>query len=106
MSRGGWYRGRSWRPYGPRRGRRMLLSTGEGVPTGDGPVEYVGPCRCGAGPHAYYRTANGRLVHAPNAPQWSEPLQEVSQFEIDSLRDENRELEERIRQLENKLAEK
>jgi len=26
-------------------------------------MRYVGPCRCGRGPHAFYRNAKGNLVH-------------------------------------------
>lgn len=26
-------------------------------------MKYVGPCRCGRGPHAFYRSTKGDLVH-------------------------------------------
>ncbi len=31
-------------------------------PTGS--LTYIGPCRCGWGPHAYYRDQEGRIIHA------------------------------------------
>lgn len=27
-------------------------------------LTYIGPCRCGWGPHAYYRDQEGRIIHA------------------------------------------
>ncbi len=29
-----------------------------------GEYRYLGPCRCGFGPHAFYRDPSGRIVHA------------------------------------------
>jgi len=105
MPRGGWYRGRGWRSYGSGWGRRPLAVLDD-VSAGDTIAEYVGPCRCGTGPHAYYRTTSGRLVRAPYGPRLYDTTADTSQSEIDSLRDENRKLEERIRQPEGKLADK
>lgn len=28
-----------------------------------GSYKYIGPCRCGLGPHAYYLDENGNLIH-------------------------------------------
>lgn len=42
-------------------------STLENTPTNEtaepSGMRYVGPCRCGRGPHAFYRNAKGNLVH-------------------------------------------
>ena len=32
-------------------------------------TEYNGPCRCGYGPHAYYRDAAGKVSHASQIPR-------------------------------------
>ena len=99
MGRGnwGWYaRGRgNWPAYGH-------LTVGDV----SGEATYVGPCRCGFWPHAYYRTKDGRLVHA--SASWTEPIvpaiaQEVG---LQQLRREKEQLEERIRTLETDLAKK
>ena len=78
----------------------------EDVPGGDRIAEYVGPCRCGTGPHAFYRTTSGRLERAPYGSRWYDTTVDTPQAEIDSLREENRRLEDRVRQLEDKFAEK
>jgi len=70
---------------------------------------YVGPCRCGFGPHAYYRTADGRIVHASmlSFPQRA-PLatEEERQQGQDELQAELEHLRARVQELERKLAEK
>lgn len=104
MGRGGywWYNNR--RPWWP---------TVVAEPVTDADVKkgltYIGPCRCGFGPHAYYRTADGRIVHAAAAPYAGQaavrpepepaPDQDELQTELDSLR-------ARVQELEKKLAEK
>lgn len=99
MGRGywGWYaRGRgNWPAYGQ-------LTAGDV----SGEATYVGPCRCGFGPHAYYRSKDGRLVHA-SAP-WTEPIVPAiaQETELQQLRREKEQLEERIRTLETDLAKK
>jgi hypothetical protein len=70
-----------------------------------GEMTYVGPCRCGFGPHAYYRTNEGRLVHA--SALLTEPLvQDTAQETVEQLRKEKEQLEKRIRILETDLAKK
>ena len=98
MGRGywGWYaRGRGNTPaYG-------LLSAGDV----SGEATYVGPCRCGFGPHAYYRTKDGRLVHA--SARWTEPIvpAEAQETGLQQLRRDKEQLEERIRVLESDMVE-
>jgi hypothetical protein len=97
MGRGywGWYaRGRgNWPAYGQ-------LTAGDV----SGEATYVGPCRCGFGPHAYYRSKNGRLAHA--SAMWPAlTLPVVShETELEQLRREKEQLEEEIRILETDLA--
>ncbi len=33
-------------------------------PDANSSLTYIGPCRCGWGPHAYYRDQEGRIIHA------------------------------------------
>ena len=71
-----------------------------------GEATYVGPCRCGFGPHAYYRTKDGRLVHASSS--LAEPIVPAIAREtgLQQLRREKEQLEEKIRTLETDLAKK
>jgi hypothetical protein len=64
---------------------------------------YVGPCRCGFGPHAYYRLSDGRIVHASSVPPALPVLPEDAASELDRLRSENEELRRRMKDLEQKL---
>ncbi len=81
----------------------------------DGPkgYRYVGPCRCGFGPHAYYQDEQGRIYPAGHIYGWGwgtppPPVSEKEdiQRELDRLRHEKEELELRIRELEEKLEKK
>jgi len=64
---------------------------------------YVGPCRCGRGPNAYYRTGNGRIVHALDASTSSAPVHE--DMEVAVMRAEMTRLTEEVKELQRKLAE-
>jgi hypothetical protein len=73
------------------------------APTGH---RYVGPCRCGFGPNAYYQDERGRLYHARHfhrlgVPTVSETA--VTQAELDDLKREKANLEKQIRELEERL---
>jgi hypothetical protein len=61
---------------------------------------YVGPCRCGFGPHAYYMDSEGRLVHASQIFSGVVPYNEV-----ESLRQEKKELERRLQDIESRIKE-
>ncbi len=63
---------------------------------------YVGPCRCGWGPHAYYVDSSGRLVHAWDVFSGRAPVS-FQEAELEALKREKEELEKRIRELEEKL---
>ncbi len=71
---GGWGRG-WWGAYGYR--------TSQGF-------TYVGPCRCGFGPHAFYMDPSGRLVHASQVWGWGGwvPPYPPPQAEAEDLRAE------------------
>jgi len=64
---------------------------------------YIGPCRCGTGPHAFYQDRSGRVVHARTLyhgiiPQ--EPTAEDLKTELEVLNREKQELEKHIAELE------
>jgi len=68
---------------------------------------YVGPCRCGLGPHAYYQDASGRIVPASAAfrgATWAPPAPTPTATELEQLRAEKAELERRLNELERKLG--
>lgn len=96
-----------WRAYGEgvRRGYRdrpRAIGPDSGVPG----YEYVGPCRCGWGPNAYYRTADGRILHAASVGVDSQDTGSNEQSEITVLRADNEKLAARVRELEAQLASK
>ena len=66
------------------------------TPTG---YAYLGPCRCGRGPDAYYRTPDGRIVHA--SQMFQESVQTPEQ-----LRAEKEMLERRLKEIEEKIEKK
>ena len=89
MYRRGWHRA-NWAP----------------VPHG---YTYMGRCRCGHGPHAFYRGPGGNYVHAHGVPWWTTPTtsSEVDlKAELDQLKEEKSYLEKRIQSLETQLKEK
>jgi len=71
---------------------------------------YIGPCRCGMGPHAYYQDPSGRIVHAwhlyrGGIPPFSLTPEELK-TELATLKNEKELLEKRIEELEKQLKEK
>jgi len=68
-------------------------------------VTYVGPCRCGFGPHAYYRTADGKIVQAASLPYSKDMLPSELEPEYDELQTQVERLRNRVKELENKLKE-
>lgn len=70
-----------------------------GTPAG---YRYIGPCRCGMGPHAFFMDPRGRIIHAsalwrvPSAVPASGDLE----AELEALRKEKAYLEKRIQELE------
>jgi hypothetical protein len=60
---------------------------------------YVGPCRCGRGPNAYYRTRDGRTVHVQDIAR-----QTVKEPETEAMRAEVRALTEEVRELKRRLG--
>jgi len=66
-------------------------------------VTYVGPCRCGFGPHAYYRTADGKIVHGASLPYTKEGPTTEPEPEYDELQTEVESLRIRVKELEDKL---
>lgn len=60
-------------------------------------AEYIGPCRCGTGPNAFYRTHDGRVIHAAETVT-------SGTTDVLTMRDEVRRLTEQVRALERRLA--
>lgn len=93
MNGRGWFR---WNWVGP----------GGNLPSG---YTYIGPCRCGMGPHAYYKDPSGRIVHAwhfyPGAGLPFATGEDVKTA-LDLLKQEKSVLEKRIEELEKQLKEK
>ena len=91
----GWHRGyRSWRQF--------PVSAPEGY-------TYMGPCRCGFGPDAFYQDKSGRIVHASQVFRWGIPptlTREGLEEDVNRLKDEKSELEKRIKELEKHLKTK
>lgn len=92
------------------RGGGYWLGLGRAWPIGTTPsgYTYVGPCRCGFGPHAFFQDTSGRIV--PAAAVFSGfaspppmPTPESTRAEIDELKAEKVELERRLRDLEARL---
>lgn len=86
----GWYR---WQP-------KVTAPSGYG---------YIGPCRCGTGPHAFYQDPSGRIVHAWQLYRWGgppTPTKEDLKAELEALKEEKAQLEKRIEMLEEQMKEK
>lgn len=62
---------------------------------------YVGPCRCGRGPHAFYRARNGMLYHASEIRTGRYPYDASLEEKIRKLESENEKLRIRIADLES-----
>lgn len=92
------------------RGGGYWFGLGRAWPTSTSPAgyTYVGPCRCGFGPHAFYQDASGRIVPAAavfsglaSPPPVTTP--QPTWAEIDELKAEKEEIERRLRDLEARL---
>jgi hypothetical protein len=88
---GGWARGTVG--YG---WRRQQLA---GAPAG---YRYVGACRCGFGPNAYYQDQSGRVVPAASLFSSASGAPAPSE-DVEQLKAEKAELERRLRALEERL---
>lgn len=54
---------------------------------------YIGPCRCGTGPNAFYQDETGRIVHAWQMYHWGfppAPAKEDLKAELDVLKEDRR----------------
>lgn len=70
---------------------------------------YIGPCRCGTGPHAFYQDESGRVIHAWDLYRWGvppTPTKEDVKDELEALKQEKLELEKRIEELEKQMNQK
>jgi len=70
---------------------------------------YIGHCRCGTGPHAFYQDESGRIVHAWQLWHRVPPStcsKEALWSELEALKDEKVRLEKRIEELEKQVKEK
>lgn len=69
---------------------------------------YIGPCRCGAGPHAFYQDPSGRIIHAREL--WLRgslpPSKEDIRAELEMLKEEKAAIEKQIEELEKQIKEK
>jgi hypothetical protein len=73
----------------------------------DGPgYAYIGPCRCGRGPHAWYRDEKGNIIHAWDLWGSSAPTTSSNaniKNELEALKNEKAKLERQIEELERQL---
>ncbi len=90
----GWW-GRGW-------GRGWWGAYGYRTPQG---YTYVGPCRCGFGPHAFYVDSSGRLLHASQVWGGWVPPYPSPQTEAEDLKAEKADLEARLKEIEARLKE-
>jgi len=108
----GWYgygrggAGYGW-GYGYGRGWGWVGPAVPQVPEG---YRYVGACRCGWGPNAFYQDASRRIVHARDVYRWGgaaapTPTQDDLKAELEALKEEKQELEKRIAELEKQSKE-
>jgi len=86
-------------------GRRWRWWPKVAAPSG---YTYIGPCRCGQGPHAFYQDERGRIIHAWQLYQGlvPPPTKEDLRSEIEMLKEEKAQLEKRLEELEKMLKEK
>ncbi len=71
--------------------------------------EYLGPCRCGFGPDAFWRNKKtGRIVRGFPPPVWREPEGSAEDLrkELEFLLQEKEKLEKRLAQIEEKFGRK
>ena len=93
--------GRGWHRGYQSRGQ-ITISAPEGY-------TYIGPCRCGFGPDAYYRDKSGRIIHASQVYQRgipATPTKEDFEAEANRLKEEKAELKKRTKDLEGYLKRK
>ncbi len=99
----GWVQGR-WI------GRRWWYYPPVALPLASRGYIYIGPCRCGFGPNAFYLTPTGQIVHAwqltglafPGFLPWTmTPISERNMLETEKkmLEEELRYIEERLKQI-------
>ncbi len=71
------------------------------------PYEYIGPCRCGFGPHAHYITPEGMVVHASQIFAPFPPLQQeiTEEEELDMLKEDSKMIEEELAQIKKRIEE-
>lgn len=62
---------------------------------------YIGHCRCGHGPDAYYRMPEGRVVHASQV--FGMPAAPTKEQEIEQLKTEKEMLEQRLKEIDETL---
>ncbi len=84
--------------FGNRYRRRMDL-----YPAG---YAYIGPCRCGFGPDAYYMAQDGRIIHANEIFRkrfLSARTKQDLQAELEWLKEQKAELEKRLQEVEEEI---
>jgi hypothetical protein len=89
--------------YGQRRGRFGRQSS-VNTPAG---YTYVGPCRCGTGPHAFYQDPNGRVVPVRQLCQIGYPTattKEELKTELEDLKKDKAELDKRIEEIDRRIC--
>lgn len=90
-------RGRGWNQWDP--GRQDRTPGQQATASG---YTYVGPCRCGFGPHAFYRDSSGKLVHSRIF--WNYPVSAPGD-PVEQLKVEKEKLERRLAELNEKIKE-
>lgn len=67
---------------------------------------YIGPCRCGTGPHAFYQDEQGRIIPAHQL-YWHYPVYRPSKddlkAELEALKQAKTEIEKQIQELEKEI---
>jgi hypothetical protein len=97
LAAGGRAGSRGWNQWGSGRQGRAFAQ-----PAAAGGYTYAGPCRCGFGPHAFYRNSSGGLVHSRRI--WNNPAC-VAKNPVEQLKAEKEELERRLAELNEKIKE-
>jgi hypothetical protein len=64
---------------------------------------YIGPCRCGFGPHAYYQTPDGRILHASQLTSVGIPATAPLGPQALKTEDESKLLEERYATIQEQI---
>lgn len=68
-----------------------------------GGYRYIGSCRCGLGPNAYYQDQAGRVLSASSLFSTASGAPTASAEDVEQLKAEKAELERRLRVLEDRL---